>query len=144
MTQPVTLALWAAATILLAGGTSLVVLRWGHPHDEPHHDFHQWVHKHLSLTAEQYDQLQPAEQRFAERQAALHGEIAEAGRALAAAIESGERDSAEIDLALERLHTAQADLQRATLDHFFEMKEQLDPEQAEKLLRWTHDRLLHP
>jgi Spy/CpxP family protein refolding chaperone len=72
----------------------------------------------------------------------LRKEIAEAGRALAAAVRKGQAGSPEIDAALTRLNAAQAELQRATLDHFFAMKDHLEPDQAEKLLEWTHDSLL--
>ncbi|MCH7228492.1 periplasmic heavy metal sensor [Haloferula sp. A504] len=136
--------LWALATVLLAAGTSLVVLHWFHPQDDPEADFHQWMHQHLVLSPAQQEALESAESRFAARQEVLLGEIAEAERALAAAIRSDDADSPAIAEALEQLHKAQGELQHLTLDHFFEMKEQLDPEQAEKLRQWTHDRLLHP
>jgi Spy/CpxP family protein refolding chaperone len=142
--RPAAFALWALATIVLAGGTSMLVHRVGRSHSHREADFHQWMHRNLQLTPQQHDALEPAEQRFAERQAALRSEISDAGRALAVAIRSGDADSPEIVAALDRLNNAQAELQRATLKHFFEMKEQLDPEQAEKLRQWTHDRLLHP
>jgi Spy/CpxP family protein refolding chaperone len=135
---------WALATAVLAALTSLVVLRWFGSHDEQETDFHQWMHRNLELSPEQHDALEPAEQRFTARQEALLREMAEAERALAEAIRSGDVDSPGITKALEQLHDAQGELQQLTLTHFFEMKEQLDPEQAEKLRQWTHDRLLHP
>jgi Spy/CpxP family protein refolding chaperone len=142
--RPVALVLWALATIVLSAGTSLMV-HWrsrSHIHEEA--DFHEWMHRNLDLSAHQHDVLEPAEQRFEKRRAALRSEISEAGRAIGFAIQSGEADSPEITAALEQLQKAQAELQRATVQHFFEMKEQLDPEQSEKLRQWTHDRLLHP
>lgn len=144
MKHPVALSLWALATIVLAGGTSLAVLHWKRSEEHAATDFHHWVHAHLELSDDQYDRLQPAEQRFAAEQTAIRAKIAEASRSLAVAIQSEGKESPEITAALEDLHNAQAALQRATLNHFFDMKEQLDPEQAEKFRHWTHERLLHP
>lgn len=138
------LGLWALATIVLAGGTSLAVVYWTRGQGQAPTDFHRWVHAHLELSDDQHDRLQPAEQRFAAQETAIRLKITEASEDLAVAIQSEERESPKINAALEDLHNAQAELQRATLNHFFDMKEQLDPEQDEKLRHWTHERLLHP
>ncbi len=144
MSRPVALGLWALATVALAAGTSLLVLGWKSPPEPETPDFHAWMHEHLDLTPAQHDALEPAEQRFEKSRLEIEARIASAGRDLAAAVRAGDGDSPAIRDALQRLHTAQGELQQATLDHFFEMKEPLDPEQAEKLLQWTHDRLVHP
>jgi Spy/CpxP family protein refolding chaperone len=144
MKRSAALSLWALATVVLAAGTSLVVLHWNRGGEEAGLDFHDWVHAHLDLSAEQHRRLLPAEQRFDGQQSVIRAQIAAASRALAVAIQSGGKDSPQITAALDDLHNAQAELQRATLNHFFDMKEQLDPEQVEKLRRWTHERLLHP
>jgi len=146
MTRPVTLIVWAIATVALSGLTTAVVSRWfdrGQAESSSDTDFHRWMHDHLGLSAEQHRALEPAEQAFDRERERLRGEIAAAGLELAEAVRTGERTSPEIPGALGRLHHAQGELQRATLDHFFAMKEQLDPEQAEKLLQWTHDSLVH-
>jgi Spy/CpxP family protein refolding chaperone len=136
--------LWALATVVLATLTSLLVLRWNAPPAPETGDFHQWMHQHLDLTPEQHKALEPAERRYEETRRQLDARIAAAGRDLAEAVRSGKADSPAIRDALQRLHAAQGELQQATLDHFFEMKEPLGPGQAEQLLQWTHDRLLHP
>ena len=124
--------LWALATIALAGGTSLAILHWNRDHEHAAADFHDWVHTNLELSDEQHDRLEPAEQRFEEKETALRARIAKASRSLALAIESEDRESPKIDSALKELNEAQAELQRATLDHFFDMKEVLEPEQFDK------------
>ena len=144
MKRPTAIGLWALATVALAALTTLLVLRWQTPPSREIHDFHQWMHRHLELTPEQHAALEPAEHRYEETRRNLDARIAAAGRDLAEAVRSGNGDSPEIRDALQRLHAAQGELQQATLDHFFDMKEPLDPGQAEKLLQWTHDRLLHP
>lgn len=119
-------------------------MHWTRGTEKAPPDFHRWVHAHLELSDDQHARLQPAEQRFAVQEAAIRMKITQASGALAVAIQSEGRESPKINAALEDLHNAQAELQRATLDHFFDMKEQLEPEQAEKLRHWTHERLLHP
>jgi Spy/CpxP family protein refolding chaperone len=133
---------WLLATVALAGITSFLVSRTGHRHHGSEHDFHRWMHEQLHVTPEQEKAMAPVEQAFEEQRVRLRKEIAEAGRALAAAVRKGQAGSPEIDAALTRLNAAQAELQRATLDHFFAMKDHLEPDQAEKLLEWTHDSLL--
>lgn len=139
--------LGALATVLLAGGTAFVVTRAippdpATPHAAGEEDFHHWMHEQLKLTAAQHDALDPIEKAFEKERARLRTEIAGAGRELANAVRQGKSGSPEIDTALIRLNAAQAALQRATLDHFFAMKDHLEPAQAEKLLQWTHDSIL--
>lgn len=142
------IALWAVATIVLAGSTSLFVSEWRHHADpegavESEEDFHHWMHSRLHFTASQQQALEPFELAFEEKRAELREEISQAGRELAEAVRGGKSQSPEIDLALSKLNAAQAELQRATLEHFFAMKEHLDPDQAELLLKWTHDSIVH-
>jgi Spy/CpxP family protein refolding chaperone len=139
--------LWATATVALAGGTAFLVTRSiphgpAAPHAAAEDDFHHWMHEQLQLTPAQHDALDPVEKAFENERARLRTEIASAGRDLAHAVRQGKSGAAEIEAALARLNTAQAALQRATLDHFFAMKDHLEPAQAEKLLQWTHDSIL--
>jgi len=139
--------LWALATVLLAGGTAFFVTRAvphgkATPHPVAEDDFHHWMHEQLKLTTAQHDALDPIEKAFEKERARLRTEIAAAGRDLADAVRRGKSGSPEIEAALTRLNAAQAGLQRATLGHFFAMKDHLEPAQAEKLLQWTHDSIL--
>jgi Spy/CpxP family protein refolding chaperone len=89
------------------------------------------MHERLVLTDAQHSALEPFEHAYEEKRKSLGAKIVSAGRELAAAVREGNRGAPEIDQALGKLNEAQAELQRATLDHFFAMKEHLDPEQAE-------------
>ena len=46
-----------------------------------------------------------------------------------------------VSTAVERIHDAQGELQEATIEHVFEMKGVLTPEQYQKLLNLTADEL---
>lgn len=132
------------ATIAVAAATSLAVLHWQGRVESVEPDFHHWMHHQLQLTPAQHKALEPIEQQYENNRRGIQRRIDSAGRDLAAAVRAGDGDSPAIRNALKELHIAQSELQQATLDHFFQMKEFLDPAQAEKLLQWTHDRLLHP
>nr|WP_226895540.1 periplasmic heavy metal sensor [Luteolibacter marinus] len=134
--------MWATATVALAGVTAFLVSRPDHHHAGSEEDFHQWMHDQLHISVEQEAALAPFEKSFEKERLRLRDEIAGAGRALADAVRQGDPDSPEIKQALTRLNSLQAELQRATLEHFFAMKEHLDPGQAEKLLQWTHDSIV--
>jgi len=102
-------------------------------------DFHQWTHEQLDLTPEQDKALQPVETAFYKERARLAKTLADAGHDLAHAIQDHGRDSQELSAALLRINHLQLELQKLTLNHFFDMKAHLDPDQAHKLLEWTHD-----
>nr|WP_265594810.1 periplasmic heavy metal sensor [Haloferula sp. BvORR071] len=132
-----TVALAATTAFLVSNGTQR---RHGQAASEE--DFHRWMHEQLAITPAQHDALEPLEEAFERDRERLRQEIAVAGRELANAVREGKSSSSGVDAALARLNAAQAKLQRATLDHFFAMKDHLDPAQAEKLLQWTHDSIL--
>ena len=141
--------LQSVAIVALAAGTALLVSLWTQRKAQTvagkgtEDDFHRWMHEQLAITPAQHEALAPVEKAYEDERARLHTEIASAGRELADAVRKGQSTSPEIDAALARLNAAQAKLQRATLDHFFAMKDHFDPAQAEKLLQWTHDSILH-
>ncbi len=102
-------------------------------------DFHQWLHEQLDLRPEQEEALRPAETAFHNERARLAETLTGAGHDLAHAIQDHGRESPELSTALLRISRLQLELKQLTLDHFFDMKAHLDPDQARKLLEWTHD-----
>ncbi|WP_367872669.1 periplasmic heavy metal sensor [Luteolibacter sp. Populi] len=137
--------LWAAGTIVLSAAAAVFVshgMRGAGKKGASEEDFHRWMHEQLAITPAQHKALDPIELAFEKERANLRAEITAAGRELADAVRKGKAGSPEIESALARLNAAQAKLQRTTLEHFFAMKEHLDPAQAEKLLQWTHDSIL--
>lgn len=140
-----------SGSALLAGVAAWFVTDWAlHRHAEHHHthaqqaeeDLHAWMHAHLELTPEQHAAMEPGENAFALQRAQLTEKVKAAGIALAEAIrDSKDGKNPAIDAALQQLNQAQAELQRATIDHFFTMKRYLRPAQARTFLQWTHDSL---
>ena len=98
---------------------------------------HQWIHRELKLTASQDSTLHPIEQRYAVSRTELAASIRAANAELARAIREDRADSPKVAAAVDKIHRAQGELQKVTLDHVFEMRQALNPEQYDKLLDLT-------
>ena len=104
-------------------------------------DAHAWIHTQLGITEKQEKALEPVEQRYTE-QKKHYGEMLRIANAeLGKAILEERSDSDRVKAAVARIHEAQGELQNATLQHIFEMKSVLTPQQYEKLLQSTADAL---
>ena len=98
---------------------------------------HQWVHRELNLTREQDQALHAIEQRYAARREELKAAIHQANAELARAVREGRAASPKVSAAVDKIHRAQGELQKVTLEHVFEMRQALSPEQYDKLLNLT-------
>ena len=98
---------------------------------------HQWVHRELHLTPEQDAALHPIEEKYATRRGELTTAIRQANAELARAIREDRADSPKVAAAVDKIHQAQGELQKVTLEHVFEMRQALTPEQYDKLLNLT-------
>lgn len=148
MTRLPVIAMVAASALASALLTSLIAVNW-HQHQDPEHqdpeqqhDFHTWLHQRLKLTDEQAEILQPLENEFTAKQQELRTEIAKAADELAHLISHNDQSDPKVSGALARLNHAQAELQKISLEHFFQMKKELTPEQTREILRWTHDSIV--
>ena len=90
---------------------------------------HIQIHQKLGLTPGQEKRLEPIEQRFAQQKEQLLRSIRQANGQLAKAIMGDKPNSSEITTAVAAIRAAQGELQKVTLDHVFEMKAVLQPEQ---------------
>ncbi|MEZ5326929.1 MAG: periplasmic heavy metal sensor [Verrucomicrobiales bacterium] len=130
---------WMLVAAAIAAAVSVsITLLLGHRHSgDSEAELHAWMHENLNLTREQDGILHPLEQAYEQRRLKLHEEIKRAGNQLGGALRKGDLQSQEAQDALTHLDRLQADLRRATLEHFFVMKDHLDPAQSEKLLEWV-------
>lgn len=144
--------LWLIATILVAALTAWAVTqRLPSPPEKSVGDasiqapsglsLHEWMHQHLEISSAQHAILDPLESVFESQRVQLRQQIRQSGEVLAIAIRDAAPDAA-ILAHQEKLNAAQGRLQQATLKHFIEMKQHLNPAQAEKLAAWTHDSIL--
>lgn len=148
--------LWTVLAVVLSGLTAHFVASRsgsassvsGHHHHESPADssgdpFHDWLHQKLGITPEQEERLAPFEEAFGKSRAELLARSEAAGRRLSDALVATPTDRAALDAALAEIHAAQGELQRITISHFLEMKDQLSPDQADRLLHWTRDSIVH-
>lgn len=108
---------------------------------DAHGGGHHWLHEQLELSAAEHARLEPLESEFVQREKALADALKEAKRQLAAAVEEDKAYTPRVSKAIEEIHRAMADLQKATIEHLFEMEEALSAEQYERLLRLAGDSL---
>ena len=142
--------LWLLSSTTLAALTAFAVLRWHQHHaHQPTPDplsaseerFHSWLHQNLNLSPAEDAALHAAESSFASRRKDLRAAMSAAESDLRHLILRDGKDSPELKAAVQRLASAQAELQQAVLTHLFTMADHLDPIQRQQLIQWTHDSL---
>ncbi|PTX91901.1 hypothetical protein DB346_23370 [Verrucomicrobia bacterium LW23] len=102
---------------------------------------HEWIYKQLAITPEQEKSLLPIENKCYEQRKSCIDRIHKLNNDLATALVEDKGKSDRTDQIVEQINATTAQLQKVTLNHVFEMKEVLRPEQYNKLLRLTADGL---
>ncbi len=102
---------------------------------------HPWIHSQLHITPEQDKALIPIEQRYSEKKKHYAELLRIANQELAQSILADQKDSNRVTAAVAQIHSAQGELQNATLQHIFEMRSVLTPEQYDHLLKMTAEAL---
>lgn len=90
---------------------------------------HEVLHDELNLSATQEQEIEALERDFAARRRALEVEMRAANAELAAAVREEHEYGPRVTAAVERFHRAMGELQSATMEHVFAMREVLTPEQ---------------
>lgn len=116
--------------VIAAGAGAWVCAHYVVSHHAQRPSLHDMVHKNLDLTPAQSQRLDAIEKSYAIERKRLEGEIRSANRELAVAIQQGDKDSPELNAAIDHLHMAMGALQKATIAHVFDMRSVLTPEQA--------------
>lgn len=129
------------AVVVVAAVSSYCTLRWAHRSESSSAESHQWLHKQLGITAEQSKALEPIETKFAERERLLRERMRSANGALAAAIAKSKGYSPEVAAAVEKVHSEMGELQKASIEHLFEMRSVLTPEQSDRLMQYAQKAL---
>jgi Spy/CpxP family protein refolding chaperone len=127
--------LFLAAIAAVAAAACYVTLSWsrhGVMADEV--TSHEWLHHELNLTDAQLKALEPVEAKFAERQKRLAEALREANRQLARVMAEDKAYTPRVSAAVEQVHHSMGELQKASIEHVFDMRAVLSPEQGDKLL----------
>jgi Spy/CpxP family protein refolding chaperone len=137
MNRWIKLLLLFGVVVVTAGTANFVTSRLFYGRTPGLESEHIEIHQKLGLTPEQEKRLEPLEQRFAQQKEQLLHIIRQANGRLAKAIREDKSNSSEIAAAVAAIRAAQGELQKVTLDHVFQMKAVLQPEQYQKLLDLT-------
>ena len=115
---------------LAAGGGASLCAYYVISHQTAGPSLHDMVHRDLDLTPEQTRRLDAIEEKYAVERKVLEADVRAANRELAAAIRQGHKESPEVEAAIDHLHMAMGELQKATVAHVFDMRAVLSPQQA--------------
>ncbi len=110
-------------------------------HTRAPEDAHAWIHRQLGITPGQDRAIEATERRFAEKRRDLVERIRLANMELGQAMLETKGPSPRVAEAIRKIHEAQSELQQVTIDHVFEMRAALRPDQYEKLLNLTANAL---
>ncbi|WP_183934423.1 periplasmic heavy metal sensor [Sphingomicrobium lutaoense] len=114
---------------VLAGSLgALAASQWGSADERP--SIHDFLHDELTLTPEQDAALDRVEEDFAAERQRLEEELRRANARLARAMEEEHRYGPKVSAAIDDVHGAMGELQKATMRHIFAMRELLDEEQG--------------
>jgi nickel and cobalt resistance protein CnrR len=104
-------------------------------------DTHNYLHHELGITKDQEKQLQEIEANYQKRKLHLEETIRLANMELADAIKKNPSFTPEVQQAVDKIHQAMGELQKASLEHLFQMQPILSPQQNEKLKNLMTDAL---
>lgn len=137
--------IFAGAVLLLAAvaaiSASVTAWKLASKESKAPQDYHAWIHAELAMTADQEQRLKPSELRYEETKRHLTEVIRLANQELALAISEDRANSPRVQAAVQRIHAAMGELQQATLQHIFEMREVLEPDQYDRLIELTREAL---
>lgn len=93
-------------------------------------ELHAFLHGDLDLDTTQTAKFEAIEQRFAIRRRALELEMKAANAHLAEAMETEHGYGPQVTAAVDHTHHVMGEMQKETLEHLFEMRSVLRPDQA--------------
>lgn len=130
------IALFFAAVVVVAGLAAWGTLHWSESRASSASEVsaHRWLHQELNLTDEQHRALEPIETKFAARERSLTEQLNTAKMKLARAMAEDKAYTPRVAADVEMVHHCMGDLQKASIEHVFEMRSVLTPEQGDKLL----------
>lgn len=128
--------LFFIAVVAVAGIAAFCTMQWTEHHAAEANEIsaHKWLHRELQLTEEQHRALDPVEAKFAEKERQLAEKLRTANRELARVMREDRAYTPRVAAQVEMVHHCMGDLQKASIDHVFEMRAVLTPEQGDKLL----------
>jgi nickel and cobalt resistance protein CnrR len=121
-----------ALLIAMAAGClgAIVAVQWGAEASSP--GLHEFVHDELDLSSEQRVRLEQLEESFAIKRKGLEIALRAANAELATAMAEEHAYGPKVSASIDAVHDRMGALQKATVQHVFDMRELLDEEQRER------------
>jgi Spy/CpxP family protein refolding chaperone len=132
MTNRAQFALAMVLAFGLAIGGAFIGRTFINPPPPVESELHQLLHEQLDLNPAQDAKIEAIEAQFAIRKQALELELRSDNAQLASAIEAEHGYGPQVGAAVDRSHKAMGEIQKATLEHIFAMRNVLRPDQAAK------------
>jgi hypothetical protein len=123
--------------LISAMGSFLTLQIVKHNSTCPVENYHGWIHKKLRMTPEQERRSLISERRYEETKRHLDEVMRLANLELAQNIRRDQSFSPTVEKSVADIHQAMGKLQKATLEHIFELKDVLDPNQYSQLIELT-------
>lgn len=99
---------------------------------ESESELHAFLHNELKLDAIQEAKIEAIEARFAVRKKALELDMRAANARLAEAIEAEHGYGPKVTAEVDHVHHVMGEMQKSTLEHLFEMRAVMNPDQARR------------
>jgi nickel and cobalt resistance protein CnrR len=112
------------------------------PNSQGSQSLHDRIHRTLKLDASQNERLHTLEASFKVEKDRLEGEMAAANRELADAMSQDKAFTPKVQAAIDHFHHAMGALQKVSVEHVFEMRAILTPEQQVAFDAQVRDALL--
>lgn len=95
-------------------------------------ELHSFLHGELKLDTRQEAKVEAIEARFAVRKKVLELDMRAANARLAQAIEAEHGYGPRVTAAVDHVHHVMGEMQKETLEHLFEMRAVMNPDQARR------------
>ncbi|WP_066112278.1 MULTISPECIES: periplasmic heavy metal sensor [unclassified Blastomonas] len=130
MKRPMWLALVAVVAFAAALAGNYLGQRLLNHGGQKETELHAFLHGDLDLNDAQTAKIEAIEQRFAARRRVLEREMKKANAHLAEAMAAEHGYGPEVTKAVDHTHHVMGEMQKETLEHLFEMRSVLRPDQA--------------
>lgn len=123
--------------VVVVAATAAVCTHWwvSRPAASANSVGHEWLHNELRVTKAQSDALEPIEHDFLLRETALAAKLQQANRDLAQVLREEKTYSPRVAEMVVAVHHHMGELQQASLEHLYDMRRVLTPEQGDKLFQ---------
>lgn len=135
------LVLFVLITLAVGAFGGWLGVRYGEHVGRRDSDLNAVIHEKLDLTSAQKKQISTLEKQFAARRRTLEVKMRAANRDLAAALDADHALSSRARMAIAEFHSAQEELQEATIAHVLAMRAVLTKQQSRTFDRAVHEAL---